>query len=96
MEETVPQKLRNAARTFEQRNAAYGNSYQRTGALLLALFPEGGIPATKTEQDAARLGHLLMAVMKLQRYALNFSNGGHKDSAHDLMVYAAMLEESTE
>jgi hypothetical protein len=32
---------------------------------------------------------------KLQRYAHNFSNGGHQDSARDLQVYAAMLEEHT-
>lgn len=94
-QQTVPHMLRGAAATFEQRNSVYGDAYTRTGALLLALFPEGGIPAVKNERDAAQLAALLMCVMKLQRYALNFGRGGHRDSAHDLIVYAAMLEEQT-
>lgn len=94
-QQSVPHMLRGAAATFEQRNAVYGSAYTRTGALLLALFPEGGIPAVRSERDAAQLAALLMCAMKLQRYAVNFGNGGHRDSAHDLIVYAAILEEQT-
>jgi hypothetical protein len=32
---------------------------------------------------------------KVTRYAAQFENGGHLDSAHDACVYAAMLEELT-
>lgn len=94
-QQTVPHTLRGAAATFEQRSAVYGDAYTRTGELLLALFPEGGVPAVRNERDAAQLATLLMCVMKLQRYAVNFGAGGHRDSAHDLIVYAAILEEQT-
>jgi hypothetical protein len=30
------------------------------------------------------------------RYGENLNKGGHQDSAHDLSVYAAMLEELTD
>jgi len=87
--------LRVAAKTFEERNAIYGGNYQKMGTLLLALFPDGGIPAIREERDAARLNLLIDCLGKLQRYAYAFERGGHKDSAHDLIVYAAMLEEMT-
>ena len=92
----APDYLEGAARTFRERNAIYGSNYQREGALLLALFPEGGIPAITTEASANRLHLLVACVTKLQRYAHNWARGGHKDSAHDLQVYAAMLEEFTD
>jgi hypothetical protein len=92
---SAPDFLDAAAATFRERNSLYGNNYQREGALLLALFPEGGIPAIKTPEDANRLHVLVACVTKLQRYAHNWAEGGHQDSAHDLQVYAAMLEEFT-
>lgn len=95
-EQTAPEYLDAAAATFRERNALYGNNYQREGAALLALFPEGGIPAIKTPEDANRLHVFVAAVTKLQRYAHNWTRGGHADSAHDLQVYAAMLEEFTD
>lgn len=92
----APDLLDAAAATFRERNAIYGNNYQRMGALLLALFPEGGVPAVRSEADANRLNLLIDCLGKLQRYAHGFSRGGHRDSAHDLIVYAAMLEEHTQ
>ena len=88
--------LEAGAATFRERNAIYGDNYRRIGALLLALFPEGGIPAITKEEDANRLNLLIDCLGKIQRYAYNFTRGGHRDSAHDLMVYAAMLEELTQ
>jgi hypothetical protein len=93
---TAPDLLDAAAATFRERNAVYGNNYQRMGALLLALFPEGGVPPVTTEADANRLNLMIDCLGKLQRYAHNFARGGHRDSAHDLCVYAAMLEEATQ
>lgn len=95
-QKTAPEYLDAAAATFRERNALYGNNYQREGAALLALFPEGGIPAITTPEDANRLHVFVAAVTKLQRYAHNWTRGGHADSAHDLQVYAAMLEEFTD
>lgn len=96
MQPTAATCLEAATKTFIERNAIYGNNYTRAGALLLALFPEGGIPAITTEEDANRLNLFIACAGKLQRYAHNFAKGGHRDSAHDLIVYAAMLEEATE
>jgi hypothetical protein len=92
---TTPDFLLAAARTFRVRNRAYGGNYQRFGAALIGLFPESGVPAIKTAEDAQRLDLIIMCLGKLQRYAYNFPNGGHLDSARDLQVYAAMLEEFT-
>src|SRR5687768_12953353 len=87
-----PNLLRAAACLFEDRNAEYGDTYRRYGRLLIALFPEGGIPTIDTPEDATRFNLIMMCLAKLQRYAHNFKNNGHKDSARDLQVYAAMLE----
>lgn len=87
--------LRAAADVFEERNRQYGNGYKRYGSLLMALFPEGGVPAANTSEEATRMNMIMMCLAKLQRYAHNFKTGGHKDSAKDLQVYAAMLEEHT-
>ena len=42
-----------------------------------------------------RLGVFVQCISKVARYASSLPKGGHLDSAHDLMVYAAMLEEVT-
>lgn len=90
-----PELLEDAAATFRERNTTYGNNYKRAGRLLLALFPDDHIPAISTAEEALRLSLILSCLTKLQRYAHCFTAGGHQDSAHDLMVYAAMLEEAT-
>jgi hypothetical protein len=86
--------LRDAAGLFESRNAVYGSNYQHFGETLLALFG-GKIPEVRTPEDAQRLDEIISCLGKLQRYAFNFTKGGHVDSADDLMVYAAMLREHT-
>jgi hypothetical protein len=91
----APEILKEAAETFALRSKIYGSNYTRSGPLLMALFSEKGIPAIKTGEDASRLGLIVMCLTKLQRYAHCFEAGGHQDSARDLQVYAAMLEEFT-
>jgi hypothetical protein len=91
----VAEILTQAASTFAERDASYGAGYKRWGALMQAIFPEG-LSITKGDVAAYnRLGVLGMCVTKLVRYANALPSGGHKDSAHDLCVYAAMLEELT-
>lgn len=92
---TAADILSEGAATYRERNAVYGSSYQRMGPLLIALFEDDAVPPCETAEDANRLNLIINCASKLQRYAHNFHNGGHKDSAHDLMVYAAMLEEMT-
>jgi hypothetical protein len=84
-----------AAATFEQRSKVYGDNYLRYPYALLALFPNHTIPEINGVGDASRLQLLIQILNKLTRYAENLTKGGHKDSAHDIIVYAAMLESET-
>jgi len=89
----APDMLDAGAATFRERNATYGDTYLDFGKAAAALFPNG--LALKTVDDFNRMGIFTQCLGKLARYAANLSEGGHQDSAHDLMVYAAMLEEVT-
>ena len=89
----APDLLAAAADTFRQRNALYGDNYTRFGDIMMGIFPAG--VELRTAADFNRYGQLFMCMCKLTRYAENFNKGGHQDSAHDLTVYAAMLEEMT-
>jgi hypothetical protein len=93
-EKRAPDILEAGAATFRERNALYGNNYLEFGRLMVALFPDG--MQICTEEEWVRLSLLFNCASKLSRYAANSSRGGHADSAHDLMVYAAMLQEVTQ
>jgi len=94
-DQRAPDILEEGAETFRLRNLAYGDSYLEIGGILQAFFPEG-LPIFKSSDDWNRFALWLAILLKLQRYANNLEDGGHKDSAHDAMVYAAMLEEVTQ
>lgn len=85
--------LLEGANTYRERNKLYGDNYKNFGKIMVALFPDG--LTVQTVQEWNRLGVFLNCQGKLTRYALNLKKGGHKDSAHDSMVYSAMLEELT-
>lgn len=89
----VAEIMRNMAKTFEERNAIYGSAYKNYGIVMTGLFPDG--LTLRSVDDWNRFGLLSMIVSKLNRYASNLVVGGHADSAHDMAVYAAMLEELT-
>lgn len=90
---TVPEILITAADTYASRNPMYGDAYKRHGAIMAAFFDKG-LHIEAGDVDAfARLGILNMLMSKLARYTGNPK--GHKDSAHDSVVYNAMLEELT-
>jgi hypothetical protein len=91
--ETVPEILRSAALTYEQRNTLYADNYKRIGPILQQLFPTG-IPPMDAE-GWVRFGLWFMQFSKCVRYAMQLRNGGHVDSAHDACVYSAMLQEMT-
>jgi hypothetical protein len=82
-------ELEKAAKTFRERRPIYKDNYLRVGKALDALFPDGVI--LKTNSDHVRYHLFSWIVGKLSRYAVQWNNGGHPDSAHDLVVYAAML-----
>jgi hypothetical protein len=76
------------AETFRERNAVYGDNFRNVGPALQALFPAGVLQSTASDHEAFHL--LSLIVVKLSRFA----NAGlmHRDSIHDVAVYAAMLE----
>lgn len=90
MSKKASEILIQAAELFEERNAVYGDNYLNAGAALSALFPKGLFLAG--EDDFTRFHILMLQIVKLSRYCVNFTNGGHEDSIKDAAVYAAMLE----
>jgi hypothetical protein len=91
---SVPELLRECAATYEQRNKLYGDNYKKYGHVMAAIFPKG--LELDSPESHNRFGILVQCISKVMRYAENINAGGHKDSAHDLSVYAAMLEELTD
>lgn len=87
----APDYLEGGAETFRERNRTYGNNYVSFGRVMKAMFPQGA--TLYTEDDWRRMGVLIQAASKMTRITANFQSGGHEDSTHDLMVYAAMLAE---
>lgn len=90
------ENLSKGAKTFQQRNAVYGGSFLTFGGVMAALFPNGLKIEGNDIDSFNRLGVFIQAISKCCRYAAKFNSGGHADSAHDLMVYAAILESLTE
>lgn len=84
------QILEGAMRTFIERNSAYKDNFVRIGKAMEALFP-GGL-AIHSAAEWSRMYFFMMLMTKLSRYATNWEKGGHADSAHDMIVYAALLE----
>ncbi len=89
----VPNRLEDSAATFRQRNSLYGDNWLHFGKAMQGIFPDGA--RCESLDDWNRMGILVQCVAKLTRYGVQFAQGGHLDSAHDLCVYAAMLEELT-
>jgi hypothetical protein len=75
----------------------YGDVYKQFGPVMMALFPQGIHIDTNDMAitSATKLGVIVQIVTKLMRYCASLDEGGHKDSAHDLMNYSAMLESIT-
>lgn len=88
---TVPSLMEEAAQTFRKRNAEYKDNKDNVGGVMLALFPEG--IDLRTKEDYIKWHLFELMVVKMTRYA----NSGmtHKDSIHDLGIYAFMVEKET-
>jgi len=92
---SIVDRLNEALETARQRGAVYGDEgFAKNGAALAALF-KGGI-TLKTPDDFSRFLIFALCSVKMARYAENFERNGHKDSAHDLGVYAFLLEDFDE
>lgn len=84
---SVPELLRAAAQTFEERNAVYGSNYKMVGPMVQILFPQG-VPSDLVASHRWHLFELIL--VKISRFAI--SGLTHQDSIHDATVYAAMVE----
>lgn len=84
--------LRAMAETFEERSKTYGPNYLHFGEVCVALWPNG--LTLKSKEEWVRMGLLTQIISKLTRYTNN--PAGHKDSAHDIGPYAAILEAMTD
>lgn len=91
MNKRAPEILEDAAKTYRERNALYGDNYLKFGRIMKEMFSDTEI----TVDGFNRLGVFVQCLSKLTRYAENMDKGGHYDSALDLSVYAAMLAELT-
>jgi hypothetical protein len=87
----VPQRLRDAAELFEERNAQYGNNYMTMGEVMNAMYPDGLV--IQGAEAWLRLMLQVHRITKETRYACNFHRGGHQDSLEDISVYAQMAAE---
>tara|TARA_R110000796_G_scaffold182231_3_gene298756 strand:+ start:1665 stop:1964 length:300 start_codon:yes stop_codon:yes gene_type:complete len=87
--ELIIKNMEQAHKTFKDRGKQYGQSYVQCGEVMQILFPNG--IKLDTADDLNRMSLLNMVVNKLIRYS-NMWDKPHKDSIHDLGVYAFMLE----
>lgn len=85
--------LKKAEAVIIERSDEYENAHIVHAEVLAAMFPNG--IELKSISDFSKFATLNMCVAKTTRYAMNFNKGGHKDSALDLISYAAMLEVKT-
>lgn len=90
---TAADILEEAAETYREKNAQYGDSYLKHGVITSTLF--GGKAVLATADDFNRYAIVDLIVVKLIRYCNNFYTG-HQDSIRDLIVYGSMLEELDE
>jgi hypothetical protein len=92
MHKTAAEILESACKTHKEKGEEYGNTYLMHGEIMKALFPNG--LNLESAEDFTRFGTLNMIISKLGRYTSNVKRGNtHIDSLHDIIVYAAMLEE---
>lgn len=89
---TIIDELEDMHKTASERASVYGDSYLRFGNVARGLWPNG--LHVESKEDFDRLGVVVQIISKLVRYT--GTEHGHKDSAHDLAVYGAMLSTITE
>jgi hypothetical protein len=88
---TFEELMESALATFRDRRSSYGNSIDKFGEVMHALFPQGlGIDGP---QQWAWLGLMVQVVHKLTRYSNSYYDQSSHDSIHDLGVYAFLLQE---
>lgn len=84
---TGDEVMKDMLATFEERGKVYKTNYLIIGQALAQMFPEG--IRLQTAEDHNRWHLFLMVMVKATRLANTALT--HKDSAHDMAVYAAMF-----
>jgi len=87
-------KMKEALRTMEERGKIYGpahDGFKINGKILEFMF--SGKLELRSAEEFSRFLLFNMIQLKLCRYAVNLSKGGHKDSLHDAGVYCFLLED---
>lgn len=87
---TVPEMLMEAAKTYEKRQAVYGDNYKNFGTVMMGLFPNGIMIDNADTWN--KIGIFIQMCSKMTRIASQFPEV-HDDSALDLSVYSNMLRE---
>jgi hypothetical protein len=87
---SVNQILEKAAEFFIEKNAGYGDAYKRQPKILFEML--GKIELNNVD-DYERFLRVTSVITKLNRYCTSFKEGGHLDSAADLVIFSAMLQE---
>ncbi len=89
--DAVSAELIRLATLHEVKEREYGDAiYKSFGSKLLTLLGEIHI---RTASDWGRVSLLILQIMKIDRYIVNFHKGGHSDSLSDLTIYAQLLAE---
>lgn len=92
MSKNVIDMMKEAQKTYCERNALYGDTYKKIGYILEAMFPEGLVLSGPL--DLNRFACFVMVIGKAVRYAQMIANGQtHQDTPHDMGVYSFMLQE---
>jgi hypothetical protein len=86
---SVKDILAQAAKTFEERQLTYKDTYKTYGKVMMQLLPNGII--LNTEEAFLKYHLFVLELSKLIRFVK--SDMTHIDSQHDLGIYAFMLEE---
>lgn len=89
----VPDLLRKKIETFEAKGKQYKHTYKQFGKVWVALFPDGFKVDTVEQANVFGIYHMLIHKMIRLSGKLQTPSELSIDSAQDLQVYAAMLEE---
>jgi len=91
--EMITKMLEEIFEIYTERDAQYGSRWKRAGEVYADLFPNG--VTLNTPQDFQQYQMLTWCISKITRYCASFADGGHRDSAKDLIMYAVFLTLST-
>jgi hypothetical protein len=88
----VVQSLQAAIQLNISKQSEYGELWKKAGEVMAIMRSCGPQASIDTATDWNKLLIVHHIVNKLMRFVANLHQGGHADSARDLVVYSAMLD----